>query len=313
MVIRILFVVFLLLISNVFAQLKVEVKTDTTDYLIGDLINLQIETNYPKDYKLLEPSFKDSLKKFEIINEIETNYDTVENLVSFKKNFVLSYYDSAIVSIPSFTFIFISGLDTNKIYSDSVLIKVHSLPIEAGQDIKDVKSPILIPLDIVEIILWVLLALALITATYFLIKKFRKKKTIESKEPEIVLPCHVVALAKLDELERERLWQSGKVKEYHSRITGIVREYFEKRFQFPALELTSSEQIEHLEKIPEANEILKTTEEFFTNADLVKFAKFNPIPDLNQIMMSQAKEIVNSTAEKEQVGNSIKAEVENVQ
>ncbi|MCX7611352.1 MAG: hypothetical protein N2043_07190, partial [Ignavibacterium sp.] len=99
----------------------------------------------------------------------------------------------------------------------------------------------------------------------------------------------------LDELEKERLWQSGKVKEYHSRITEIIREYFEKRFSFPALELTSSEQIQLLEKIPEAENIIKTAEEFLTNADLVKFAKFNPVPDLNSIMMNLARDIVNST------------------
>jgi hypothetical protein len=176
-----------------------------------------------------------------------------------------------------------------------------------------VKEPILIPLDILEIILWVLLVLVLLSIIYFLIKKFTKKKNTELKEPEIVLPSYVIALTKLDALEKEKLWQSGKVKEYHSRITEIIREYFEKRFSIPALELTSTEQVTLLEKISDATPVLRITVEFFTNADLVKFAKFNPVPDLNEIMMKQAREIVNSTVPKEQVLNDGKSEVENVQ
>lgn len=315
MVKKIFLFISFLLISNVFAQFNVEVKTDTTDYLIGDFINLQFKAEYPKGYKFNEPIFKDSLKKFEIISENSSEFDTLDNSILFKKNFVLSFYDSAVVSIPSFTFSLSSISDTNKIIfnSDSIQIRVHSIPVKAEQDIKDVKEPILIPLDILEIILWVLLVLVLLSIIYFLIKKFTKKKNKELKEPEIVLPSYVIALTKLDALEKEKLWQSGKVKEYHSRITEIIREYFEKRFSIPALELTSTEQVTLLEKISDATPVLRITVEFFTNADLVKFAKFNPVPDLNEIMMKQAREIVNSTVPKEQVLNDGKSEVENVQ
>jgi hypothetical protein len=315
MVKKIFLFISFLLISNVFAQFNVEVKTDTTDYLIGDFINLQFKAEYPKGYKFNEPIFKDSFKKFEIISENSSEFDTLDNSILFKKNFVLSFYDSAVVSIPSFTFSLSSISDTNKIIfnSDSIQIRVHSIPVKAEQDIKDVKEPILIPLDILEIILWVLLVLVLLSIIYFLIKKFTKKKNKELKEPEIVLPSYVIALTKLDALEKEKLWQSGKVKEYHSRITEIIREYFEKRFSIPALELTSTEQVTLLEKISDATPVLRITVEFFTNADLVKFAKFNPVPDLNEIMMKQAREIVNSTVPKEQVLNDGKSEVENVQ
>ena len=44
------------------------------------------------------------------------------------------------------------------------------------------------------------------------------------------IPLHKLALQKLDQLAREELWQKGFIKDYHSRITDIIREYFEKQF-----------------------------------------------------------------------------------
>ena len=63
----------------------------------------------------------------------------------------------------------------------------------------------------------------------------------------------------------------------------------------PALELTTSEQMQQLNKVPAAENILSVTNEFLNNADLVKFAKFQPLPSVNETMMNQAKEIVQST------------------
>ncbi|MCW8996874.1 MAG: hypothetical protein OQK77_13755, partial [Psychromonas sp.] len=96
-----------------------------------------------------------------------------------------------------------------------------------------------------------------------------------------------------------QLWQKGKVKEYHSNITGIIRGYFEERFNLPALELTTAEQMQQLRNVSAAGNILETTNQFLNNADLVKFAKFNPLPSVNDEMMKQAKDIVTKTIPKE--------------
>jgi hypothetical protein len=114
----------------------------------------------------------------------------------------------------------------------------------------------------------------------------------------------------LNHLEEEQLWQKGKVKEYHSNITGIIRGYFEERFNLPALELTTSEQMQQLRNVKAAEIILDETDKFLTNADLVKFAKFNPLPTVNDEMMKQAKNIVTKTIPKETV--KVLEEVENV-
>jgi hypothetical protein len=68
--------------------------------------------------------------------------------------------------------------------------------------------------------------------------------------------------------------------------------------------------MQQLRKVPGAENILNITNEFLNNADLVKFAKFIPLPSVNEEMMKQAREIVNNTIPKEQV--QVEEEVESV-
>ena len=53
--------------------------------------------------------------------------------------------------------------------------------------------------------------------------------------------------------------------------------------------------IHHLNGIKEKEIILDITYNFLSNADLVKFAKFQPFEAVNEEMMKQAKEIIEST------------------
>jgi hypothetical protein len=138
--------------------------------------------------------------------------------------------------------------------------------------------------------------LALLVGSYFGYKYYQKKKSGKVIEkPVIIIPPYDKAIAKLNELDEKKLWQDGMTKEYHSEVTGIVRDYFEDRFDFNSLEMTTKETIENL-KIKDVNEkVIVTTEEFLANADMVKFAKFEPMPTVNEAMMKEAYLIVNET------------------
>jgi hypothetical protein len=49
----------------------------------------------------------------------------------------------------------------------------------------------------------------------------------------------------------------------------------------------------------DAFNILETAEQFLSNADLVKFAKYKPLSAVNNEMMKQAYEIIEKTIPKE--------------
>lgn len=308
------FVLLLLLSINLSAQsISVLASIDSSDYLVGDYINYTLEIRAESNIELTTPIIRDSLKKVEIIKEMSPLFKDEETIKVSTFGYIISYYDSASITIPPIAVRYkIQGVNEEKIaLSNPVTFTVHTLEVEQQADIKDVKEPLTIPLDWKFILLIVLIALIVIAAAYYMYRRYKKKKAEQPVKKKIIkIPAHVRALTALDNLENEKLWQKGMVKEYHSNITGIIRGYFEERFNLPALELTTSEQMQQLKRVSSAENILSMTNEFLNNADLVKFAKFIPLPSVNEAMMKQAKEIVNNTIPKESV--QVEEEVESV-
>ena len=147
---------------------------------------------------------------------------------------------------------------------------------------------------------------------YYLYRRYKKKNEgMPVVKKVIKLPSHVIALNSLRALDEKKLWQNGKIKEYHSEITEIIRRYFSERFGLRALELTTSETMQLLRSTKETEPIRDLTEDFLNNADMVKFAKFSPMSSVNEEMMKQANEIVEKTIPKA-VEQETEKEKENV-
>src|ERR1035437_6785054 len=303
--------IFLFLLDSVlFGQdIRVKASTDTTSYKVGDYINYTLRIEYDKNIGIIPPLIKDSLKVADII-KLDTAVTKEENgrMVTIIKA-VLSKYDSAVVNIPPITIKYrtlkspgekLSANDSTlkTIQSYPVTVMVHTLQVNPQAEIKDVKDPAKVPLPWLLILLWVVIASAVLGTALLLWLWF--KKTKENKvvaPPKIFLPAHVEGLTALNELEKKRLWQKGMVKEYHSEIPEIIRAYFERKFDLRALELTTTEVNLQLKEKSGAANIIDITNDFLNNADLVKFAKFKPENSVNEEMMKQALEIVNRTAD----------------
>jgi len=323
MVKKIFYIVLIILFSSLisYAQnISVKASTDKTDYQVGDYINYKIEVNYTKGMKVYPPFIKDSLNNVSIIRKENPVVEEKDGAETATYNYILSGYDSTGVTIPSIPVQYQAEGDTSMRYAltNPVSFTIRTLPVNPQGDIKDVKSPIKIPLDWRWIALWILLVMVLSAAAYYLYQRYKKKKLgMQTVRKVVKLPSHTIALNALHELEDKKLWQNGKVKEYHSEITEIIRRYFEERFNLPALELTTSEAFEMLKQRPESETILDLTYNFLSNADMVKFAKFVPLGSVNEEMLKQAYEIVHKTIpthEEERHGETInsKTEVSNV-
>lgn len=288
----------LCLSSAAFAQpFEVRAKTDKKEYKVGDYITYSIIVVHNGNLKLTAPSIKDSLKGAELIRNYAVSKEEKEGKTITKFDYVVSVYDSADITIPPIPVLYTQkGKAKEKALTNSVSFAVRTLKVEAETDIRDVKEPIRIPLDWKTVLLWVLIVLIIAGLIVYGIIYYRKKKAVKTgqavyirKEP------HETALDALAYLESRKLWQSGKVKEYHSEITDIIRRYFEERFNIPALEMTTAELTEKLASLSSAAAVAGVCSDFLNNADLVKFAKFVPMDSVNEEMMQQAYSIVRST------------------
>ncbi len=297
--IRPLLLLFFISIVSVEAQnISVKATTDTTTYNVGDYIKYQLELKYDKEIKPVLPPVKDSVKVLEFIKAMPVDSSQADSKIDKKYTFIFSKYDSAQVTIPSLKVFYTVGNDTAKKFLNTipVTILVKTLEVNPKEDIKDIKEPMKLPPDWLFIILLILGIALLAFAGYYGYKYYKKRK--QQKEniiPEVIIPPHEVALSELHVLEDKKLWQQGLVKEYHSEITGIVRKYFEHRFNFRALEMTSAEILAVLGFIEEGKKVVNAANDFFSNADLVKFAKFQPMPSVNEEMMKEAYNIVDQT------------------
>lgn len=301
MVRRVLFniVIFLLLTVSISAQdFRVRAKADTNLYLVGDYIKLTYRVEYREGVKYSMPSIGDSLSELTFIKELPVQNFDRDDLLIDEYTYVFSKYDSAGVVVPSIKFRYTDKEGNVKTsFSNETAFEVKTIEVNTQDDIQDVKSPLRIPLDWLSILIYVLILIVVIAAAYLIYQKYIKKKEERVlTKPVIKIPPHELALKALRNLEEQKLWQQGKIKDYHSEITDIIRRYFEGRFNFPAMEMPSSDVLRNLKNVNN-DEVYKIAESFFNNADLVKFAKFQPMPSINEQMMKQAYEIVDTTKE----------------
>ncbi len=307
-------IITLILFSGYLSAQSISIKsfTDTTDYNIGDYISYTVEVTYDKNIVILTPDIKKKISNVDVLAEQPPKTETRDGKVVTTYNFTFSRYDSADVVIPPVPVKYGEGLDTagrvafllekdttlSVVYSNETKFTVHSLKINAEEDIKDIKPPLTLPPDWRIIALWILGGLLVIYAAYYFYIRYKRSREVKpAKQKLVIIPPHIKALEALKHLEGEQLWQKGEIKAYHSRITEIIRNYFEERFNLPALELSSTEILYHLKRQPGAGDITGLTADFLNNADLVKFAKYIPLNSVNEAMMKQAYEIVNITAQ----------------
>ena len=301
--------IYIILLSSSFSfaqSIDATASIDTTDYLVGDYINYSIKVTYDNGIRVIPPTLTDRLKKLELIKTLPVTKgkDNGKNFEQF--NYILSGYDSAEVTIPQIPITYFVGSNSEPkvINTNELVVYIHTLPVDTSAEIKDVKQPLKIELDWKFWLILILAILVAIAIAYFLYKKFRKpKEEVKRKFVAPPVPVHLIALKALDELKNKKLWQQGKIKDYHSELTEIIRKYFEDRYNFNSLEKTTEENLEILNKLMDNQKVIDTTKEFLTNADMVKFAKFKPMPTVNEEMMKQAVEIVEKTKRDDELQN----------
>ena len=104
---------------------------------------------------------------------------------------------------------------------------------------------------------------------------------------------------KLAILKDKELWENGKLKQYHSEISEILRAYLEDRFQILALELPTYDILKNLKNgnLQKEDLIILTT--ILQRADLAKYAKSKPTGSKNDESMNLSISFVKNTKERE--------------
>ena len=280
-------------------SVTVDVKADSSAIAMGNWFRYSLDVKHPASTIVAMPQLKDSIGKFTIVREESLIVSRSGDTLTEHKEFFLSAYEPGQLTIPAIEFAYRNGTDTTRqsVFSNQIGITVTGVEVDTAQGIKDVKEPLRLPLTWKEISLYsgiALLLAAIVYAAYYFRKKFKKNP----REIEIIVPpraAHLLAFEKLQVLEEQRLWQQGEVKAFYSAATEIVREYFERRYEILALEMTTDEVIDQLRTKSDDTGTLRDIAVLLSDADLVKFAKHVPIPSECESVIPAARDIIDRT------------------
>ncbi len=279
------------------------ITVDTNKILIGKPVSVLLRLSQPKTLSVNWPLFTDSMGQLEVLQVMPVDTLNVEddNSLVRTQTITVTSFDSGTYILPEVSFSY-RAASSDKLLTastDPLTIQVFTVPVDTSADIRDIRTVEKAPFDTM-LLIWILVAvlavILILTAIWWYRRKKRKSTLDMEKVPEQIIPAHVAALEALKNLEEERLWQNGKVKQYYTGLTDILRIYIGQRWGLNALELTSDEILSGSFMVTLSKEISEDLERLLRLADLVKFAKLLPQSAENESSIQLAVKFVNNTA-----------------
>ena len=288
------------LVLPVQAQVTVSASIDSLQLLIGEQAHVKVEVSCPAAGELVMPTYANNrlVEGIEILGEVKTDTQFLNkhSHMVVTQAYTVTSFDTAFYFIPPFEVL----VDSVSYVSNPLALKVMTFDIDTANveaifPIKDiVKRPItfreLLPMS--GALLLIVVAACLIP---YLLGRYRDNKPILRRvtiAPK--LPPHQVALQEMERIKGEKSWQRDDVKQYYTELTDTLRRYMEERFGFNAMEMTSDEIIAQLAEQPN-KEWMNELRELFSMSDLVKFAKYKPLINENDMNLINAIDFINKT------------------
>lgn len=279
---RRLFLIALLLVSRTLSA-SCQISLDSTSIVIGNQTDLTIAR--------------------------ADHYPTLDELSQNGIVAVRQWYDTANATQHSLLTSFEPGEHWLHIGDDSILLTVRDVDNvdTTSEEIRDIADIEQVPLKFWDVAKWIVLALVILlvaAAVWYVIHRIRQRKPIIQLPKAPPLPAHEIALNALEALRRKQLWQQGAIKDYHTDLTDIVRQYLEARCGITSTEMTSDQTLEAFAAWRNSHHELDDSQpeqmldQILRTADMVKFAKSEPLPYEHDRSLTQAVTLVQTLTPK---------------
>lgn len=299
-----------LLISHcLMAQgISVEATVSPIEILVGQQAQVTVTATMKEGSTAVFPVFQPSqilTPGIEVLGSKEEGVKGKENgYVERSVTYTLTSFDDTLYYLPPF----VVDVDGKKYESKSLALKVITIEVDTlhPEQFFGPKGVQTNPFLWSEwsFSFWLSIVLLLLMAVgYYLYLRLRDNKPIIKSISFVkhILP-HQRAMQEIESLRVEhRLTDDNQesMKQYYTRLTETLRKYIEERYGFSAMEMTSSEIIEHLLNSADAKS-LDELRHLFQTADLVKFAKYSTLINENDANLMSAIEFINETKQENQ-------------
>jgi hypothetical protein len=291
---------------------SLDVKIDSVSRLIGEQAHITLEVTCPQNARVQMPILKDTLTTGVELLE-QSNPDTVDNndIRKISQVYTITSFDSAVYYIPPFV-VKVNGKEYS---SNSLALKVMTCDVDTTR-----ADQFFGPKEIADLpfswddwessIYAGIAILILLLAGGYLFYGYRNNKPILRRiRREKKLSPHAQAMQEIERIKEDKIAASENSKEYYTRLTDTLRTYIKERYGFNAMEMTSTEIIEHLQANQD-EEALRELRVLFQTADLVKFARYTALMNENDMNLLNAVDFINHTKQEEIAPEKPEPEVE---
>jgi hypothetical protein len=304
------FILLLCLIScswGLFAQDKgqANIFMDSTSFLIGDQISMELVVNIPAGYTPTFPIIDELLEKekLEIVDQQERELIKGSPNYTYKQKFILTAWEPGSYQIPVLKFAYKNNGALVEFESSSLMLSVTAPQVTGDSTyVADIKTILAESPNFLDqlyaffthpVVAALLILFLAFLAFYTFMQYQNRAQAIIPKTPE------EIALQQLDVLKQSDLLGQQRYKEFHTSISFILRTYINGRFKIKALERPTGDFLPKLKQHP----LLKPSffEEFKTvldHADLIKYAKASPLDIGNKKALSFCFDLIESVQEK---------------
>ena len=281
----------------------VRAKLSADTILIGQRVKLRIDVDKDVMQMIGFPEFENGRLADSLEILMQSPIDTVRQgrREHLSCEYLLTCFSPADYRMGKFPALWADKNIVDTVWSvDSIRLIVMAPPVDTVHNtIYDIRPPMRIPLRFGEVSGYLLIGLvaALIIALVIYLLLFKRGKGLLAALRGPADPPHVTAIKELEKLHTQKLWQSGKSKQYYTGLTEILRAYLVGRYHFQAMEMTSAEILACIRELAVEERSAARLKRLLEIADFVKFAKLEPDPEQNEEAYQDAYYFVEETKE----------------
>jgi len=287
--------------SSILLAIIVSASIDSTMLRIGDQTDMHLRVTQDASERVEWPVIGETLQDgIEVVDRTIIDTTTLpDGRLQLNQYLTLTSFKDSLFAVQPIAFV----SDGDSFFTQPMALNViQPFEVDSSMAITDIKDIEKAPIWWWGIIRWILLAIGCVllgVGIYYLARWLESKykpKEEEEVNPELLRPADEVALEKLDAIKATKIWKDGKVKEYQTELTDVVREYISRRFDVQSTEKTSDETLRAMKPLIESD-LYSRLSKMLQLADLVKFAKWSTTPDENESALNAAYEFVQETKE----------------
>lgn len=223
---------------------------------------------------------------------VEVSADTFP--AGYTYNIKVQPFEPGEVLFPPFKYVV--GQDT--IESNVLSLKVMPVGLDSLDTINPLAAEVNPPRRWYDYIpdwtIWVLLGLifvALVIAAAYLYRKNGPKLIVRQKPVD----PYQEAIHALIGLKEKKLAESGREKEYYTKLVDILRTYLQRRFNINAMEMSTTQILDSLRHNPDTKDNQPRIKQILQLADFVKFANLRPLAQDNLTTFQGVMQFVEDT------------------